>query len=167
MTPRVYLAGPDVFHPQRARLFAERMAVCRRHGLQGVVPLDDTATTAPAIYRANVTLLESCAAVIANLVPFRGPHCDVGTAWEIGYAVGRGIPVFAFSSAAVPLRDRIEVGPAGHDSDVPGMLVEDFGLVENLMIAVSLADQTVHGDFEAAVAVAARQLGVRRITARP
>src|SRR5947208_12518945 len=80
-----------------ARIFAERREICRTHGLEPLVPLDNEATTAEEIYQANVRLLDRCDGVIANLTPFRGPHCDVGTAWEIGYAVARERPVFGFS----------------------------------------------------------------------
>ena len=159
MTRGVYLAGPDVFHPDHGRIFTERRATCRRHGLAPLTPLDSGATAAEDIYRASVRLLDGCAAVVANVTPFRGPHCDPGTAWEIGYAVARSVPVFAFSQATAPLRAR--VGTAGGRFDATGMLVEDFGLIENLMIVMSAAGQVVHPSFEAAVTAAARHLGVK------
>lgn len=153
--PRVYLAGPDVFHPDHARIFAERAAICRRYGLEPLIPMDNAATTAPEIYESNVRLLQQCDAVIANVTPFRGPNCDVGTAWEMGYVAARGMPVFAFSEARGALLDRIpDAKPA--KLDAAGMAVEDFGLGENLMIALSVVDRTIHATFEAAAAAAAR-----------
>jgi nucleoside 2-deoxyribosyltransferase len=156
-TNRVYLAGPEVFHPAHASIFDERLAICRTHGLTAVVPLDAGAKTAVEIYRSNVARLEASHAVIANITPFRGPHGDVGTAWEMGYATARGLPVFAFSATAEPLASRVPAGSRpGTDRD--GLAVEPFGLMENLMIVESLCDRIVHPTFEAAVAAAARLL---------
>jgi nucleoside 2-deoxyribosyltransferase len=158
----VYLAGPDVFHPQHGAIVAERQGTCRAYGLTPVVPVDGEAKTALEIYQSNVARLDASHGVIANITPFRGPHCDVGTAWEMGYAVARGLPVFAFSAAAEPLALRVPGGAMpGVDRD--GMAVEPFGLIENLMIVESLRDRVVHPTFEAAVAAAARVLGPRRV----
>jgi nucleoside 2-deoxyribosyltransferase len=156
-TASVYLAGPDVFHPRQDAIFAERRAICRTHGLTAIVPLDGEARTAADIYRSNVAKLDASDGVIANVTPFRGPHCDVGTAWEVGYAVARGLPTFAFSAAIQGLASRVPAGSTcGTDPD--GMAVEPFGLMENLMIVESLSDRVVHPSFEAAVAAAARAL---------
>ena len=116
------------------------------------------ATIAVEIYRSNTRLLDRCDLVIANITPFRGPHCDVGTAWEIGYAVARRVPVFAFSETTALLVDRIARGAPGHRFDSSGTLVEDFGLPENLMIVHGLVAQRVHETFEAAVDAAARHM---------
>ena len=156
-TCRVYLAGPDVFHPRHAAIFAERLAICRTYGLTAVVPLDDEAHTPEEIYRSNVARLDGSHGVIANITPFRGPHGDVGTAWELGYAAARGLPTFAFSTSAELLAARVPAGRVpGTDRD--GMAVEPFGLMENLMIIESLCDRVVHRTFEAAVAAAVRRL---------
>ena len=88
----MYLAGPEVFHPHRGRIFEERCAVCARLGFEALVPLDERATTAASIYRSNLRLLAGADAVVANLSPFRGLHADPGTAWEIGHAVARDTP---------------------------------------------------------------------------
>jgi nucleoside 2-deoxyribosyltransferase len=37
---RVYLAGPDVFLPDPHGRAAVRKAICARHGLSGISPLD-------------------------------------------------------------------------------------------------------------------------------
>ena len=148
-----------MFHPDRLHIFAERRAVCERHGLDALVPLDERATTVASIYRSNLRLLEGADVVVANLTPFRGGHADSGTAWEIGHAVARGVPVFAFSDAREPLVQR--VGSGGR-VDGDGFAVEDFGLAENLMIVLGLADRTVHATFEAAVQAAARHLSEAR-----
>jgi nucleoside 2-deoxyribosyltransferase len=148
-----------VFHPERVPIFAERRAVCVQHGLEALVPLDERATTAALIYRSNLRLLAGADAVIANISPFRGPHADPGTAWEIGHSVAVGTPVFAYSDAPQALRQRVA---AGAIADADGMMVEDFGLAENLMLVLGLADQTVHATFDDAVAAAARWLSEAR-----
>jgi nucleoside 2-deoxyribosyltransferase len=158
--PRVYLAGPDVFHPDRDRLFRVRARLCRAYGLEPLIPFDLGATTASAIYCANLRLLDTSDAVVANFSPFRGPHADVGTAWEVGYAVARGTPVWAFSDVQGPLTARISTREAPAGVDALGLAVEDFGLADNLMLVEGLADRAVHSSFEAAIArVAARLLG--------
>ena len=154
MIAKVYLAGPDVFFRNRGAIFAERARVCAALGLAPLIPVDETKTTAAAIFESNVALIEAADGIIANLSPFRGPHCDVGTAWEMAYATARGKPVFAWSAAPRPLIARLhDVGPDGRDAE--GNLVEDFGLPENLMIALSIAGGTVHASFEAAARAAA------------
>ena len=158
--PKVYLAGPDVFRPDAARIFADHVGACDALGLLALIPLDETLTTAAAIFAGNVGLIDQAGAVIADITPFRGPHCDVGTAWEIGYATAKGIPVFAYALDRRLLIERV-AGTTGRDRD--GCLVEDFGLTENLMIAATLADRTVHASFVAAAERAAAHLR----TARP
>ncbi len=141
------------------QIFAARRAVCAQHGLDALVPLDERATTAALIYRSNVRLLAGADAVVANVSPFRGPHADPGTAWEMGHAVALGTPVFAYSDAPQALRQRVA---AGAIADADGMKVEDFGLAENLMLVLGLADQTVHPSFDDAVVAAARWLSEAR-----
>jgi nucleoside 2-deoxyribosyltransferase len=157
VTAKVYLAGPDVFFRDAAEIFAAHRRVCATHGLDALVPVDTPKATAEAIFKGNVALIDAAAGVIANVVPFRGPHCDVGTAWEMAYATARGKPVFAYSSDPRPLVARISgVGADGRDAD--GHLAEDFGLAENLMIAVPVEGRKVHASFEAAARAAAARL---------
>lgn len=128
--PRAYLAGPEVFLPDAAALGEAKKAVCAEHGLEGVYPLDPVDGRAPdvdgiALFEHCVAHLDRCDLVIANLTPFRGPSMDVGTAVEIGYALGAGRPVYGYTNVAVDYRDRVE--------PEPGWVVEDFGFVDNLM----------------------------------
>jgi nucleoside 2-deoxyribosyltransferase len=151
IAPRVYLAGPDVFLPAPEAWAARKQAACARHGLQGVTPLDSLAQE-PAAWAAlplwrrialrNEAHIRSCAAVIANLTPFRGPSADVGTAYEVGFARALGLPVFGYATVAAPFLDRTlaALGPDAtadeHGAwwDADGLLVEQFGLFDNLMI---------------------------------
>jgi nucleoside 2-deoxyribosyltransferase len=144
MQQRVYLAGPDVFLPDAAGHAAAQREICARHGLAGVSPLDSLADEPAAwaalpewqrIARRNEAHIAACAAVLANLTPFRGPSADAGTIYEIGYARGLGRPVFGYTTTAIPYISRV---PAAREADAwrdgDGMLVEDFGLHDNLMI---------------------------------
>ena len=74
---KVYLAGPEVFLPNAAEIGAAKKHICAAHGLEGLFPLDQEQPPLPlielgtAIYRANVRLMMSADAIIANLTPFR------------------------------------------------------------------------------------------------
>jgi nucleoside 2-deoxyribosyltransferase len=148
MPIRVYLAGPDVFLPQAAARAEAKRAICTRHGLAGVSPLDPLDAEPAAwtalpewqrIARRNEAHIAACAAVLADLTPFRGPSADVGTVYEIGYARGLGRPVFGYATVAASYTGRVRAAlatvPDGSSwRDADDMLVEDFGLHDNLMI---------------------------------
>ncbi len=156
--PAVYLAGPEVFFPDVEDVATRLKARCAAEGLTGLFPTDaerptgDGISAGRAIYLGNVALIDRSAAVVADISPFRGAGMDPGTAWEIGYAVARGLPVFAYSHDRRSYAER--VGPTGHGPrgpvDADGLLIEDFGLVENLMITESV----VAVDATAAAAIA-------------
>ena len=151
MPPRVYLAGPDVFLPDAAERADALKRICERNGLMGVSPLDAfpdepeewaALPEAARIHRRNEAHMRSCAAIIANLTPFRGPSADVGTAYEIGFMRALGRPVFGYATTAQRFAERTLnwIGraaardEAGTWRDAAGMLVEDFGLFDNLML---------------------------------
>src|SRR5438067_177093 len=112
--PRVYLAGPDVFLPNATLQGEKKKAVCQTYGLQGVFPLDAEIAAANKprretgllISQANERLIRSCAALIANMTPFRGVSTDVGTAYEMGFGCALGLVVFAYSNIATPFAQR-------------------------------------------------------------
>jgi nucleoside 2-deoxyribosyltransferase len=150
MAMRVYLAGPDVFLPEPTARAAALKQVCARHGLEGVSPLDEPPGE-PAcwgglpephrIARRNQALIRSCQALIANLTPFRGPSADVGTAFEVGFAAALGLSVFGWSNDPRPFAGRTlaflgaNASPAAPGwRDAEGLWVEDFSLIDNLMI---------------------------------
>lgn len=157
MRPSVYLAGPEVFHPAAAAIFERRKNACLQRDLEPLIPFDGTDGSAEDIYRFNLALLGRADGVIANVSPFRGPHCDVGTAFEIGYAAKRGIPIWGFSDSSELLSARVaQEGGA----DLRGHLLEQFDLAENLMIVEALEGQRFMASFEEALAEAAS--GLRR-----
>lgn len=147
---RIYLAGPDVFLPAAARRGAALKAACARLGHEGVWPLDPL-PQAPASWAAlpepqrialgNEAHIRSCQALVANLTPFRGPNADPGTAFEIGFARMLGLKLAGWTNdpRCLATRTRAWLGPAARrDGDAwrdgEGLLVEDFGLTENLML---------------------------------
>ena len=158
--PKVYLAGPEVFLRNALEVGAIKVEICARYGLDGKYPLDAQlslgdlalAERAYAIARANERLIDDCDAVIANLTPFRGPGADTGTAYEVGYARGKGLPVFGYSNHHLsffdrvrkfnskPLKHRPGSEPTMAFEDIDKMGVEQFGLADNLMIMNALND---------------------------
>lgn len=156
---RIYLAGPEVFRLD-AQLEGYRLkALCEAHGLHGHFPLDEEAGGAEGIYEACIAGVQAADAVVANISPFRGPHMDPGTAFEIGFAVALGKPVFGWTTHAGALHSRI---PHEHQReselrvDADRLIVEDFGRVENLMITVPLVSLHISPAF--AIAAAAKAL---------
>jgi nucleoside 2-deoxyribosyltransferase len=166
---RIYLAGPGVFRADAKAYGASLKAICLTYKLNGLFPLDSDSPSsgdiAATIYRANVALINSSAAVIADISPFRGPNMDPGTAWEIGYGVARGLPVFAWTSEPKTLLERTRASSKLKQTehgwrDKDDLLVEDFGLAENLMIAASAGK--VFGSFEDAAAACAAYIASQK-----
>jgi nucleoside 2-deoxyribosyltransferase len=152
MIEKLYLAGPDVFAPDAAARFEAMRAACRAAGFVPLTPVDNVlpshlsgAALAAFIKRANVAMIRACDAVVANIAAFRGPNMDPGTAWEIGYAEALGKPVVLWSETP----DLLNTRSGGGSVDADGWMIEDFGLAENLMIAVN--DGGVAREFSAAL----------------
>jgi nucleoside 2-deoxyribosyltransferase len=161
--PRVYLAGFDVFR-RDARAFGERLReACAEYGFEGLYPLDtevpadlDGPRAAAWIYRANLDAIRGADIVMANVDDFRGPgEPDSGTAFEIGFAAALGKEIWAYTTDAGTLIERVpsQPAPAGREC-ARGFLVEDFGLPKNLMIAC--AAHIVNGDARACLAAMAQ-----------
>ncbi|MGF1623623.1 MAG: nucleoside 2-deoxyribosyltransferase [Alphaproteobacteria bacterium] len=148
---RIYLAGPDVFLPDPVAMAEAKKAICAAHGFVGVFPLDkdlDLSGLSPAqaghrISRANEDLMRTCDLIVANMTPFRGPSMDVGTAYEMGFMRALGRPVLGYTCDGRLFAERtrawigIARGVGGHphgDADADGMLIEDFAMVDNLML---------------------------------
>lgn len=141
---KVYLAGPDVVRVDSVewgRYLKER---CRQAGLEGLYPLDNeipntgsSFDTARAIALANMQMIREADGVVANLQWFRGKEPDSGTAFEVGAAIALGKPVWAYFPDQGSLKNQVETDQNGLDSD--GLLVEDFGLPRNLMMACQWA----------------------------
>lgn len=184
--PRIYLAGPEVFLPDAIEIGQRKANICAEFGLEGVFPLDnqiDLDGLAPGeqarrISLANEGAMRTSDAAICNLTPFRGVSMDSGSAFEVGFMRALGRPVFAYTTISADYAERARIWRAApsldFDYDCPGLEIEDFGLCENLMIPVAIAESggvIIASDesgeqvryqfkgFEAAVAAAARHFG--------
>ena len=98
----------------------------------------------------------------------RGPSADVGTVLEMGIMVGLGRPVIGYTDDAQDyvarldkLYDVIEEPLSRHQGRIQtpdGLMVEDYGLADTLMVAAAILDHipTILEDFESAVLWARR-----------
>jgi len=177
----VYLAGPEVFLPDPVAAGREKKAKIEQMNLQynwpfeliGLYPLDNEIenfkhdfSTGMAIYKANIELMQKANFVTANMVRFRGPSMDVGTAFEMGYMRGLGKPVFAYYNAKpfygsdekiTSYLDKVQkfytVSTENSETDTFGQSIENFQMSDNLMMIGSL--KSGHGEiatsFEQAV----------------
>jgi nucleoside 2-deoxyribosyltransferase len=147
----IYLAGPEVFLPEARALGAAKQEVCARFGVTGLFPLDnelgprsDPAEQALEIYRGNRTLMDRAHAIVANMTPFRGASMDPGTAFEMGYMAARGRLVLGYSNAGGgSYLERLRaagLAAPGAATDREGLLIEDFGLPDNLMMACAVRE---------------------------
>lgn len=161
MIETIYFAGPDVFRPDMEAWRSKVITLCGKHGVTPLLPCDGTESDAEAIRNANLKLLCSASAVIANLSPFRGTEVDTGTAFEVGYACALQKPTIGFIADIEPIEDRVArlFGPlikskSGSDvfayRDRDGFGVEAFCLPANLMIAAGI--HIVAGDEDDALA---------------
>jgi len=146
---KIYLAGPDVFLPDAIEIGRRKVAICARHGVSGLYPLDNAVDLAAAdaslaIFKGNEAMMDAADAIIANLTPFRGPSADAGTVYELGYMAGRGKFCLAYSNEPANYAERVARSFAvtkasgGHLIDDDGLTVEDFGLPDNLMMIHTL-----------------------------
>ena len=177
----VYLAGPEVFLPKPVKAGREKKELIERLNaehdwpfrLVGLYPFDNEIPdrkpdrdTGLRIYRANIEMMNKAHFIAANMVRFRGPGMDTGTAFEMGYMRGLGKPVFGYYEAA-PFYGKPEAAglyadkvaihymldPKNPRVDVDGQLVENFGIADNLMMIGALNDagSTVQPTFKDAI----------------
>ncbi len=149
---RIYLAGPEVFLPDALAVGRAKAEMAAAAGFEGLFPLDqqlDLAGLAPLeqarrISLANEALMRSADLLIANLTPFRGVSMDSGTAFEVGFMRALGRPVLGYTNVPGDYRRRAEAfrarGIPSADGDRLDVEIEDFGMAENLMIAVAIIE---------------------------
>lgn len=160
----VYLAGPTVFEPDPAPLYATMKRICARHGLEGVSPLDNQIALqgtpghalAARIVAADIALMHDLDAGLFCLDGFRrGPEMDPGTAFEIGYMHALGKPLagwtrnpqdyptrvrtFFATTFGLPLTTSTPAGPqSGSLRDPDGILVHSEGCLQNAMTQIAI-----------------------------
>jgi nucleoside 2-deoxyribosyltransferase len=150
--PRIYLAGPEVFLPNAGEIGARKKKQCEAFGFAGLFPLDNefpagTEKLDEKIFAGNIELMRSADAGIFNLTPFRGVNADAGTAFELGFFCATNKPVFAYTNSAESYFDRVaeifgqHPAPDGAICDAQGLLIENFGNADNLMLDAALKRQ--------------------------
>ena len=90
------------------------------------------------IFEANVSLINVCDIIIANILPFRGACADDGTAWEIGYGFALNKIIYGyteFNNFSVKAITNIMFELQRQDEFTE---VENFGNTVNLMLADSI-----------------------------
>ena len=147
MLKKIYLAGPDVFLENALEIGKIKKEICWRYGFEGLFPLDNEVDNSRDIFKANCALMENADIGVFNLSPFRGPSADVGTIFELGFIYAKGKPVFGYSNSQDIFLTRtnsifnIHQDKSGFMRDEMGFSVENFDLVDNLMIHWSLKGQ--------------------------
>ncbi len=150
--PRIYLAGPEVFLPDAAEIGLRKKMLCEKFGFVGLFPLDNEFAGVvdridEEIFAANLVLMREAVAGIFNLTPFRGVNADPGTAFELGFFIALGKPVFAYTNRAEDYFDRVAESfgahrtPDGDFRDADDLAIENFGNADNLMLDAALKQQ--------------------------
>ncbi|MGI9522136.1 MAG: nucleoside 2-deoxyribosyltransferase [Hyphomicrobiaceae bacterium] len=163
----VYLAGPTVFLPNAAEIFAIMKTILADCGLEGVAPLDNQIgleqlesgeRLAEAIYLADEELMRQADAAIFNIDPFRrGTEMDAGTAFEVGYCKALNLPMTAWTTDKRTYPEKVrdymksvfgedlrsaekseEGGTSGTLRDPDAVLVHSEGMYQNLMIQIAI-----------------------------
>lgn len=142
-TPKkVYLAGPQVFLKDAIEWFASATTLCAEYNLTALVPYGMPDMTPRGIFEFNKNLIEEADYVVADVTCFRGTEPDSGTAWEIGYAHGKGktVVMYAAPETTVSIRRRTLIhfglsASSERDFMPDGMCVENFGSPVNLMLS--------------------------------
>lgn len=149
MTLKLYLAGPEVFLPNARDMLDRKAAMARAHGFEPICPGDIFIEPAPTrhefglkISAVDEGMMDRADGVIANLTPFRGIAADVGTAFELGYMCAQGKLVAAYTNVAANHFARtsayygseVREGADGRKRGPDGLSLEDFDMIENLML---------------------------------
>lgn len=177
----IYLAGPEVFLPEPIKAGENKKSLIDEMNrtqqwpfhLKGLYPMDNEIPdfkpdreTGLRIYRANIRMMDKAHFIVANMVRFRGPGMDTGTAFEMGYMRGLGKPVYAYYDAE-PFYGQVEeagiyadkvarfhrLDPANSERDIDGLSVEDHDMADNLMMLGALDDNRtrIQPDFREAI----------------
>lgn len=144
----IYLAGPDVFHPQEETLGILKKELCKKYGFDSIFPTDsiddsiwnlNVQEQARLIREACIDSMNKSDIILANMTPFRGAGMDGGTAFEMGYMDALGKPVYAYSHDP---RNYLEKIGFSFENDLPfdenGFLIENFNTIDNCMMTYTV-----------------------------
>ena len=94
-TPKIYLAGPDIFRKDVEKVARWQKRVCEENGLAPLHPMDnnldlggDPDVLAARIFHADVAQMLEADAICANMNEFLGADPDSGTCFEVGFFAG-------------------------------------------------------------------------------
>jgi len=165
--PRLYLAGPMVFHPEPDPIFDAMRAICRELGAEGVAPLDGQIgleglppgrSLLSRIVEADIALMQRLDGAVFCLDPFRrGVEMDAGTAFEVGFCSALGKPLAGWTTdgrdypakvagflqalglpAPSATSANANGGMSGVLRDPEGWLLHSEGCVQNAMIQIGI-----------------------------
>jgi nucleoside 2-deoxyribosyltransferase len=149
MTLTLYLAGPEVFLENAREILDRKAAMTRAYGFTPICPGDLDIPPADskrgfghAISAVDESMMNRADGIIANLTPFRGIAADTGTTFELGYMCALGKLVAAYSNVAdshyartlAYYRGEVHDDGKGHMRGPDGLSLEDFGMIDNLML---------------------------------
>ena len=150
----IYLAGPEVFLPNAKEILNQKSNIAKETGFIPIVPGDAKIPKCEtklmhgiAISKYDEKLMISADAIVANLTPFRGVSADAGTCFELGFMCALERHVCAYTNDKRNYIERVFkycndeikydlLGQKRTKSD--GMLVEDFEMIDNLMMHGSI-----------------------------
>lgn len=165
---KAYIAGSHVFWPkhEQEEFYNTIDQLSEKYGFEALVPkdgdviADSKAKLAMLIYHKNIEMIKESDLVIADITSFRGVSADAGTIYEIGYARALNKPVVMWTDDTDVkwlgyARNYQEALPVEYKERImrkDKYSVEDFGLVDNLMITrpFDLVHCSIDGAFEAA-----------------
>jgi len=107
---KVYIAGPLCMPDERE--FLEKIdRMCKKFNLTTFLPHRDCGiwkkiTDAKRIAAGDIKGFDNCDFLIANL---NGFNVGAGTAWEVGYAYAKGIPIIAIKTDRKPEESHQEI----------------------------------------------------------
>ena len=125
--PLVYIAGPECFQPNGKELARQALQLCEKYGFEGLSPVIGHPSLPPVdfsngkkeaakqIFRKNISLINMCDLVIANLNNFRGWELDAGTCFEIGYAYTQDKKLYGFMDDTRPCYEKY-IGSIHYDA---------------------------------------------------
>ncbi|OJF93444.1 nucleoside 2-deoxyribosyltransferase [Pararhizobium antarcticum] len=149
MQKKIYLAGPDVFLSNARDILGQKADMVRAAGFiplcpgdLEVPPSDTKKGLGLAISAINEGMMRDADAVIANLTPFRGVAADVGTSFELGFMCALGKVVYGYTNVETDHFKRcadfyggaLTRSPDGRIRGPDGLSIEDFDMVDNLML---------------------------------
>ena len=138
---KAYLAGQDVFRNNTQEHFKYLKDLAFNYGVIAISPLDNDLVDfgSKQIFKSNIEILNNVDIVIANITPFRGLCADDGTSFEIGYAFGKGLPIYGYTRFNdISMLDYGKQNTLFDDPEFP--IYEDFGKCCNLMLYESIIE---------------------------